>query len=743
MHKLVGVPMLALLLSCTNGASRCKEDRDCANSLSCNPDGICAKKCVSAFDCKSGEVCRSTGFCASNLLSSACDDGCAAGQECHDGRCECTSNSCDGCCLSNACLDVSNSNCGKNGSLCEACGGATPICDAGNGVCKGICDPAACGSGCCTSTSCELGTADIACGNASACVSCATSAAGHKCIAQKCGCSTTLDCPVGTGCSLATGTCVANPPPRTQGQPCTPGDTCTTGICADGYCCNSACMGVCAACDVAGSLGTCTAVASAPHGARSCMGIADGPCSGFCDGVTTTACLYPVGSCPPAGSCTAGVGTLAGVCSMGACESSQVACADQLCGATACATVSQVAAGNDFVCALTSQGVVYCWGANWAGQLGVGDTNERLVPTQVTALSNVRSIATGEFHACAVMNDNSMKCWGTNSEGQLGIGVADSAAHHTPTPVCATGSAGTCVALAGVSFAAGGPENTCAAMTNQRLMCWGTNLYGQVGDGTDWQTGGSCPSTPSKCRYNPTQVCATTGCGDYLGSSGGGFVDVSLGYMHVCALQANTVFCWGYNNDAQVGLDDNVVNERNYPYAVTAVNDSGKIPIRMAVGAYHSCAVISDGTPASNVARCWGWGPQRGDDNPNNTTTEHQPVTVCSSAGCGSFLTGVTAIAGGDGHTCAIAGGAVHCWGTNNRGQLGTGATGADVAYAVPSLITAPSNALGLSSRARGDTTCARIQTGGTLRCWGDNSSGQIGNGAKTANQATPVKQTW
>ena len=126
-------------------------------------------------------------------------------------------------------------------------------------------------------------------------------------------------------------------------------------------------------------------------------------------------------------------------------------------------------------CALKPTGAVVCWGRNGIGQLGDGTTEDRLVPTQVATLdSGVSAIANGLTHTCALKSTGAVVCWGSNSSGALRVGATTN--RLAPTPVVGLTS--------GVSAIAAGSDHTCALMSTGGAVCWGSNGNGQLGDGT-------------------------------------------------------------------------------------------------------------------------------------------------------------------------------------------------------------------------------------------------------------------
>jgi alpha-tubulin suppressor-like RCC1 family protein len=136
--------------------------------------------------------------------------------------------------------------------------------------------------------------------------------------------------------------------------------------------------------------------------------------------------------------------------------------------------VKGLAAGGDHACALLSSGGVKCWGANAYGQLGDGTTTIRHTPVTVSGLSDVQAISAGGSHTCALLSSGGVVCWGTNGFGELGDGTTTD--RHTPVAVSGLSS--------GVDAIAAGSDYTCALLAAGGFKCWGSNTYGQLGNGS-------------------------------------------------------------------------------------------------------------------------------------------------------------------------------------------------------------------------------------------------------------------
>jgi alpha-tubulin suppressor-like RCC1 family protein len=358
--------------------------------------------------------------------------------------------------------------------------------------------------------------------------------------------------------------------------------------------------------------------------------------------------------------------------------------------------VAALSVGRNFACALTTVGGVKCWGQDSNGQLGDGGSADQSTPVAVSGLSTgVESVAAAGHHTCAVTIAGAAMCWGYNEFGQLGDGTVD-----TPrrTPAAVTGL------TSGVIAVTGGTNSTCALTTAGGVKCWGQNVYGQIGDGA------------SVLRMTPTAVTGLTS----------GVVAIKAGFTHACAvLGSGALWCWGENADGQIG-DGTSITPRRTPTAVTGL---GGDVATAALGEGHTCALAAGGG-----VTCWGRNAsgQLGD---SSTTGRLTPVGVAGLTGGGSVAApGARQVAPGGFFACALTNaGGVECWGDNSSGQLGHGTT-------TERHSPVPVHGLsgGVVAVTAGSTHACALTGSGGVKCWGDNTYGQLGNGT-TTDSLTPV----
>ena len=342
--------------------------------------------------------------------------------------------------------------------------------------------------------------------------------------------------------------------------------------------------------------------------------------------------------------------------------------------------ITAIAAGRDHTCALTSDGGVKCWGSNGSGQLGNGTTTDSSNPVDVSGLaSGIAAIAAGAFHTCALESGGGVKCWGAN----------ESAASNVPVYVSGLAS--------GISAIAAGDIHTCALTSGGGVKCWGANYSGQLG-----------ALSPTVSNV-PVDVSGLTS----------GVSAIAAGEIHTCALTSGGgVKCWGNGTYGQLGNGTNT--DSSVPVDVSGLATGVSA---IAAGGLHTCALTSGGG-----VTCWGsiWYDQLGNV---STTATNIPVDVSGLA------SGVTAIAAGSWHTCALTSvGRVKCWGNGTYGQLGNlSTTGRSVPVDVSGL------ASGVTAvDAGGSHTCATYSSGG-VACWGDNWYGQLGNVMPCSSSSVPV----
>ena len=462
----------------------------------------------------------------------------------------------------------------------------------------------------------------------------------------------------------------------------------------------------------------------------------------------------------------------------------------------------QVSAGDGFSCAVTAVHTARCWGDNNFGELGDGTTNDSSTPKLVKGLTGVVSVAAGYFHACALLTTGRVWCWGDNGNGELGNGTTTASDVPVPTP------------LEAATAIAAGAADSCAITSGGDLQCWGNNDVGQLGIGTftdahvptqvaslntgvqqvglgeDFGCALANTPTPSVVCWGDAGGYGQLGNGSFsqqnpfpslvfglqtpLAGGPGGPSQIAVGGHHACVvLTSARVECWGKNLTGALGdgstlnraIPTSVIGLPGPPHtaaevisgtatscAVTAtlgascwgqmVGDGSPLPtvhtsatpVSLPAGAvsqiaagYGGCAILHGGGLSVSL-RCWGnntWG-EIGD---GTTTNRLKPVKVQGLSGS------IQSVTSGASHVCALVhNGGAWCWGNNTWGQIGDGTT---TNRSTPVVVSGLPSSLA-QIVAADDHTCALLLTQ-TVKCWGLNSKGQLGDGT-TNNSSTPVK---
>ena len=255
-------------------------------------------------------------------------------------------------------------------------------------------------------------------------------------------------------------------------------------------------------------------------------------------------------------------------------------------------SVTQIAAGEDHVCARLSAGTVSCWGDGADGRLGYGNTNsigDDELPSSVGPVSiggTVEQIAAGAYHSCAVLSGGAVTCWGDGGSGRLGYGnTADIGDNELPSSV------GTVQVGGSVTQIAAGGNHTCAVLSGGAAKCWGDGVWGKLGLGNTVNIGDDeLPASVGAIDVGLDVIQLAVSRTDYILSG------------HTCALLSNgSVKCWGYGAQGRLGYGNvSSTGAGEVPSSLGTVPLAASVTA-MASGNDHTCALRLDG-----AVSCWG-----------------------------------------------------------------------------------------------------------------------------------------
>jgi alpha-tubulin suppressor-like RCC1 family protein len=388
--------------------------------------------------------------------------------------------------------------------------------------------------------------------------------------------------------------------------------------------------------------------------------------------------------------------------------------------------VVAIAAGTGHSLALRSNGTVFAWGSDAAGQLGNGAavTADQPAPVQVRGvggtgnLTNVIAIAAGGVHSLALRSDGTVVAWGSDVFGQLGNGAAVGANQHMPVVVVGVGDQGL---LTTATAIAAGANHSLALRSDGSVVAWGRDNTGQLGNGS------------AVTADQPAPVLAVG-----LGDQGllNAATAIAAGANHSLARKVDgTVVAWGSDANGQLGNGAASANQP-VPVPVASFGGTGVLTgvTAIASGSSHVLALRSNGTIVA-------WGNDLDGQVGNGAdATTLWPAPVIVKDPTGRELTGMTAISGGGAHSLALQGGAVAAaWGWDGYGQLGDGTVASPEIQPLPQSVTVLDAPRAIAV-AIGRGASLALRTDGTVVAWGGNAYGELGNGTIGSPQPVPTR---
>lgn len=399
------------------------------------------------------------------------------------------------------------------------------------------------------------------------------------------------------------------------------------------------------------------------------------------------------------------------------------------CSAGTCTAIAQVAAGDDFTCALrapsgfrdqttwsSSGGFVACWGKNDKGQLGSGSTSiSEAAPVLVTDaetgtyLDGVIHISAGREHACAVLSSGAVKCWGA-----AGPWLGYSYSSDEPAAKSVGGLGGF-----QMKQVAAGMEHTCAA-GDTAVFCWGMNDKGQAGlelsAGTRFGTAQRVAPQNATAPIYPIR-------------------SIDAGDDHTCFIGTDSanaptsypVYCWGDNTYKQID-DGSASVGANAPRMVYLRDFNAARSLSL--GANHTCVISTVYDIFSMLVRCWG------DGRAGQLTSKQRvsPFTSIADESVAYDQSTMKVRAGGDNTCVAYSDGTFSCVGSNEGGILGYTPDGG-----TPTLTTVTTVPADIDGVDVGVDHACYVQDS-HVYCWGDNTNGQLGFSTTQSYSTTPMQ---
>ncbi len=305
------------------------------------------------------------------------------------------------------------------------------------------------------------------------------------------------------------------------------------------------------------------------------------------------------------------------------------------------------------------------------------------------ATATAPQVCLGSDHTCFLQVGGKVFCAGSNLDGELGDGTARDRFTFVPVAGIADATQLSC-----------GSSHTCVRRATGQVSCWGRNSHGELGAGTDATT------------LVPVAVAGMTDA-----------VEVAAGRDFTCVRRADgSVSCWGLGENGSLGGGN--TNDSKTPVVVTGVSGA----VGLGAGRSHVCA-----RTAAGAVLCWG--ANQSGQLGRGVGQSRDASTAAPVVG----LAGATGLAVGGNNTCALLpGGAVSCWGSNYQGQLGDGQAGSNLKAEVPAAVP---GLTGVTALSLGENRACALVAAGAVKCWGYNNyvAELLGAGSREQNVSSPT----
>ncbi|MBC7460852.1 MAG: hypothetical protein H7287_05780, partial [Thermoleophilia bacterium] len=364
-----------------------------------------------------------------------------------------------------------------------------------------------------------------------------------------------------------------------------------------------------------------------------------------------------------------------------------------------CGSFVKVVSGGFHSAGIKADGMFYMWGEDAAQQLGNGTatTSDVLTPQSLSIPSGVRTVALGRFSSMAIANDGQVYGWGQASQGQLGLSVSPTT---RDVPTVIPGLAG------GARDIVANYDSMAVLMADGTVMTFGNSSYGQIGNGL--ATG--VYATPT----------AASGFANARSISGGRYDTYAL-------MPDGTMKVAGQGTSGEFG--NGAFSSSSTPTTVT--NHFGDLDV--AGGALFTISLGADGKVSSSGTNNNGELGVRSDRASTYDAPAPETVQFVASPGTQPLAVSLTT---GRSHTAATTSdGLVYTWGLNNSGQLGR-AGNTYAVWSVPTVLQQGAGPMLIRNITMGGYNSIALTRDGAFYTWGDNTSGQLGNGLRTSSAA-------